>query len=84
MACPRIKQALYISPGCLQRLHACCQTISRVLRVSGGVPRRIHFVAHEVLYDMPADVQEQWRDEDWIGEPIEEIELTDATRKPSA
>jgi type II secretory pathway predicted ATPase ExeA len=47
--------------------------LSRVLRLSGGVPRRVHSIVHEVVVDLPADVRAGWRDEDWLGAPLDEL-----------
>lgn len=43
-------------------------------RLSGGVPRRIHELARSVLDDVPAGVGNGWREERWLGAPIEDAD----------
>ena len=51
--------------------------IARALRLSGGIPRRLHGLVHELLADSPHEVRAHWRDEDWLGAPLDELTESD-------
>lgn len=51
--------------------------IARVLRLSGGVPRRLHGLVQQLLADQPHEVPAQWRDEHWLGAPLDELSELD-------
>ena len=59
------------TPETLERLRP--GSITRLLRLSGGIPRRVHVVAQEVLVEIPDSVNEEWREESWLGTPIDEL-----------
>jgi len=50
-------------------------SVTRLLRLSGGIPRRIHAVAQQVLVEIPESVNEEWREESWLGAPLDELSL---------
>lgn len=76
-ACAYMTQRLQrwgASDEMLDRLRG--NAIKRVVRLSGGVPRRIHEIAHQVLGASPEAQHEGGRDEDWLGAPLDEFDET--------
>lgn len=59
------------TPETLDRLRP--GSVTRLLRLSGGVPRRVHAVAQQVLVEIPPSVNEEWREESWLGAPLDEL-----------
>jgi type II secretory pathway predicted ATPase ExeA len=48
------------------------ETIGWIHRLSGGVPRRVHDLGRSLLDEPPEGVGSLWREERWLGAPIEE------------
>jgi hypothetical protein len=48
---------------------------ARELRLSRGVPRRVHNVAEHALLPVTQDPSDQKSDEEWLGAPLEELGL---------
>ncbi len=49
-------------------------SIESIHRLSGGVPRRVHDVASRILVQAPEGVGSAWKEERWLGAPIDEAE----------
>ena len=48
--------------------------LSRIYGLSGGVPRRVHDLARSLLDDAPEGVGSAWREERWLGAPIDNVD----------
>lgn len=43
-------------------------------RLSGGVPRRVHELSRSLLEEAPEGVGNAWREDRWLGAPIEDVD----------
>ena len=49
--------------------------LGRIHRLSGGVPRRVHDLARSLLEDAPEGVGRAWREERWLGVPLDDLDV---------
>jgi len=47
--------------------------LERIYHLSGGIPRLVNEVAGWLATDLPADVHPGWRDQRWLGTPLDEL-----------
>jgi hypothetical protein len=54
------------------------ETLGRIHRLSGGVPRRVHDLAGSLLRQSPEGVGRAWKEERWLGAPLGDGDPSDA------
>lgn len=54
------------------------ETLGKIHRLSGGVPRRVHDLAGSLLNESPKGVGRAWKEERWLGAPLDEGDALDA------